>query len=331
MNFGTGWLLLLLLGAAPGEDFPRIPPTASDKAVATFRTLDGFRMDLLAAEPLVTDPVALAYDEDGRAYVAEMNDYPYTDPATHQAWKENTTDAPIGRVRLLVDEDGDGDFDRGTVFAEGLSWPTGVACYKGGVFVAATPDVWYLKDTDGDGKADIRRKVYTGFRKFNVQAVMNNLAWGLDNCIYGAGGSNGGRVVPGEKADAEPITLSRNDFRFDPTTERFEPIPGGARFGNAFDDWGNRFVCNIRNPAQHVLVETRYLTRNPHVTVASVVHDVARAGDALPVYRISPVEAWRDLRANRFAAERATQPRSELVGGGVVTSASGITIYRGDA
>src|SRR5215218_7819349 len=150
--------------AAAAPDFPRVPPTEPAKAVETFRTLDGFRMDLLAAEPLVTDPVALAYDEDGRAYVCEMNDYPYTDPATHEAWKENTTDAPIGRVRLLVDEDGDGDFDRSTVFAEGLSWPTGVACYKGGVFVAATPDVWYLKDTDGDGKADLRRKVFTGFR-----------------------------------------------------------------------------------------------------------------------------------------------------------------------
>jgi putative membrane-bound dehydrogenase-like protein len=193
----------------------------------------------------VTDPVAMAYDENGRAFVAEMSDYPYTDAATHQPWKDNTTDAPIGRIRLLIDDDGDGDFDRSTLFAENLSWPTGVACFKGGVFVAATPDVWYLKDTDGDGKADIRRKVYTGFRKFNVQAVMNNLQWGLDNSIYGAGGSNGGKVVPGEKSDAEPITLSRNDFRFDPVTERFEPIPGGARFGNAFDDWGNRFVCNI--------------------------------------------------------------------------------------
>src|SRR3954449_3384447 len=127
-------------------DLPRVPPTEAAKAADTFRCLAGFRMELLAAEPLVTDPVAMAYDEDGRAYVAEMNDYPYTDAATHQPWKENTTDAPIGKIRLLVDTDGDGVFDKSTVFAEGLSWPTGVACYKGGVFVGATPDVWYLKD-----------------------------------------------------------------------------------------------------------------------------------------------------------------------------------------
>ena len=196
-HHSLAWLLAWTAFAIPNyvgaaETFPRIPPTPADQAEATFGVLHGFRMELLAAEPLVASPVDMAYDEDGRAYACEMNDYPYTDPTTHQAWKDNTTDAPIGRVRLLVDTDGDGDFDRSTVFAEGLSWPTGVACYKGGVFVAATPDVWYLKDTDGDGKADVKRKVFTGFRKFNVQAVMNNLQWGLDNRLYGAGGSNGG-------------------------------------------------------------------------------------------------------------------------------------------
>jgi putative membrane-bound dehydrogenase-like protein len=316
---------------APVPDLPRVPPTPPEKAKATFRCLDGFRMQLLAAEPLVTDPVAMCYDEDGRAYVAEMNDYPYTDAKTHQAWKENTTDAPIGKVRLLVDTDGDGVFDKSTIFAEGLSWPTGVVCYKGGVFVCATPDVWYFKDTDGDGVADVKRKVFTGFRKFNVQAVMNNLEWGLDNCLYGAGGSNGGTVSSPGHPEIKPLTLTRNDFRFDPANEKIDLIPGGARFGNTFDDWGNRFVCNIRNPAQHVVVDTRYLMRNPYVPVASVVQDVAKSGDALPVYRISPLEAWRDVRAARLVAEKSKTPRSELVAGGVVTSASGVTIYRGDA
>jgi putative membrane-bound dehydrogenase-like protein len=316
---------------APVPDLPRVLPTPPDKAEATFRCLDGFRMQLLAAEPLVTDPVAMCYDEDGRAYVAEMNDYPYTDAKTHQAWNVNTTDAPIGKIRLLVDADGDGVFDKSTVFAEGLSWPTGVAPYKGGVFVCATPDVWYFKDTDGDGVADVKRKVFTGFRKFNVQAVMNNLEWGLDNCLYGAGGSNGGTVSSPGHPEIKPLTLTRNDFRFDPANEKIELIPGGARFGNTFDDWGNRFVCNIRNPAQHVVVDTRYLMRNPYVPVASVVQDVAKSGDALPVFRISPLEAWRDVRAARLVAEKSKTPRSELVAGGVVTSASGVTIYRGDA
>ena len=175
-------------------------------------------MDLLAAEPLVTDPVDMVYDENGLAYVVEMSDYPYTDAKTHQAWKDNTTDAPIGRVRILEDTDGDWRFDRGTIFAEGLSWPTGIACWKGGVFVLATPDIWYFKDTDGDRKADIKRKVFTGFRKYNVQAVMNNPKWGLDHRLYIAGSSNGGSIRPGEADKAEPTILRRNDFAIDPDT-----------------------------------------------------------------------------------------------------------------
>src|SRR2546421_2424590 len=94
-----------------------------------------------------------------------------------------------------------------------------------------------LKDTDGDGKADLRRKVFTGFRKFNVQAVMNNLVWGLDNHIHGAGGSNGGQNRPGDKPEAKPLVMTRNDFRFGPVTEQFELLSGGARFGGTFDDW----------------------------------------------------------------------------------------------
>ncbi|HYV31945.1 MAG TPA: PVC-type heme-binding CxxCH protein, partial [Candidatus Binatia bacterium] len=210
---------------------PGIAPIPARDAAKTFLVLDGFRMDLLAAEPLVASPVAMTYDENGRAYVSEMRDYPYTDKAHHQRNQENPTDEAIGAVRLLEDTDGDGVFDRSTVFADGLSWPTGVACWKGGVFVVATPDIWYLKDTDGDGKADIHRRVFTGFRKFNVQAVMNNLVWGLDNQIYGAGGSNGGQVRPANQPEAKPFVMTRNDFRFDPVTERFELLSGGARFG----------------------------------------------------------------------------------------------------
>ena len=87
---------------------PAIAPTPARDAAKTFRVLDGFRMDLLAAEPLVASPVAMAYDENGRAYVCEMRDYPYTDKAHHQRNQENPTDAAIGTVRLLEDTDGDG-------------------------------------------------------------------------------------------------------------------------------------------------------------------------------------------------------------------------------
>ena len=308
-----------------------MPPAEAEK---TFETLHGFHMDLLAAEPMVASPVAMAYDEDGRCYVAEMVDYPYTDKAHHKPNQVNPTDAPTGRIRLLIDEHGDGKFTRSTIFAEGLSWPTGIACWKGGIIVTATPDIWYFKDTKGTGQADVRVKLFTGFRKFNVQAVMNNPIWGLDNRLYISGGSNGGQIQDLTHPGLKPSSMRRADLRLDPRDNSLEIVSGGARFGNGRDDWGNRFLCNIRNPAEHIVIESRYLARNPYLPAVSALTDVAESGDQLPVYRVSPPEAWRELRAKRWSADAtviAHMPRSELVGSGVVTSAGGITVYRGDA
>ncbi|WP_337174017.1 PVC-type heme-binding CxxCH protein [Paludisphaera sp.] len=317
--------------AADPPTFPRTPPTGAAEAPATFRTRLGLRMELIAAEPLVLDPVAAAYDEDGRLYVVEMSDYPHVEAENDVPFKENTLDPPLGRLKLLEDRDGDGRFDAATIVADRLSWPTGLAIWKGGVFVAATPDVWYIKDADGDGRAEIRERVFEGFRKLNVQAVMNNLVWGLDHKIYGAGSSNGGEIRRADRPDAPGVPIPRRDFRFDPTTREFEAVSGGARFGNTFDDWGNRFLCDIRNPAEHVVLPARYLARNPRLAAPRVLHDVALAGDAIPVFRISPPEPWREFRARRWAANGKVLPRSELIGSGIVTSSSGVTVYRGDA
>ena len=212
------------LGARADEPSLRIAPVEPAAAEKTLYTLDGFHMDLIAAEPLVTDPVAMAYDERGRAWVVEMNDYPYTDKANDVAQQERTTDKPLGKVRILEDVDGDGVFDRSSVLAEDLSWPTGIALYDGGCYVAATPDLWYFKDTDGDGRADVRRKVFTGFRKFNVQAVINNLAWGLDGKIYGAGASNGGQIRRGRPTRREADFAVAERFLLRPTDRKIRTV-----------------------------------------------------------------------------------------------------------
>lgn len=337
----TAWLLLLLIGGlsrlAIGQDesaapLPRIAPLEPAAAMESFLIKDGFQLQLIAAEPLVTDPVAGAYDENGRLFVVEMNDYPYTDKSTDKPNQERTTDLPLGKVRLLEDTDDDGVFDRSTIFARDLSWPTGIAVFQGGVFVAATPDVWYLKDVDGDGTADLRDKVFTGFRKFNVQAVVNNLIWGLDHHIYGAGGTNGGTITSPINPHLEKVTITRHDFRFDPRDPKFELLSGSARFGNTFDDWGHRFICNIRNPIQHVLLPQHYLARNPFLPVSSMLHDVAAAGDQIRVYRSSPPEPWRVVNAERLTTQGDPRmPRSEKNAAGFMTSACGVTVYRGDA
>ena len=133
-------------------------PTPAE-LIKTFETAPGFRLELIAAEPMVRDPITAAFDEDGNLYVGEMRDYPYNaNEPVKVAWQENRPKSdgrPIGSVRLLRDTDGDGRFDVSHIFADGLLWPGGIQPWKGGVFVTAPPDIWYFKDTDGDGKADI--------------------------------------------------------------------------------------------------------------------------------------------------------------------------------
>ncbi|MFM7168863.1 MAG: PVC-type heme-binding CxxCH protein [Planctomycetaceae bacterium] len=315
---------------------PASQPLEPDQALHSFQLQQNFQLQLVAAEPLTTDPVAAAFDEDGRLFVVEMNDYPYTDKSTDQPGVERTTDLPIGKIRLLSDDNDDGVFDRSTIFARDLSWPTGVVVWKDGIFVAAAPDLWWLRDADHDGVAEIRQRILTGFRKLNVQAVANNLLWTLDHQICGAGGTNGG-LLSGSALDPHspsPLSMSRHDFQFSPLgpPHHFQLLSGGARFGNTTDDWGNRFICNIRNPVQHVLLPLEHLSRNPHFNPGSPLHDVAASGDQLPVYRTSPPEPWRIINAARLTGQGDPRmPRSEKNAAGYLTSACGVTVYRGDA
>ncbi|MBI2949473.1 MAG: CehA/McbA family metallohydrolase [Verrucomicrobia bacterium] len=297
-----------------------VPPKPMEEALQSFETVGGFRMELVAREPLVYDPIAAAFDEDGNLYVCEMRDYPY---------KPKSGQPPLGTVRLLKDTDGDGKFDEAHVYADQLLWPGGVAPWKGGVFVAAPPDIWYFKDTDGDNRADVRRKVFTGFGTQNQQNMLNNLIFGLDHKIYGASAGNGGTIKPGDRPTAEAFNIDRQDFRFDPGTEQFEPISGSVQFGNTFDDWGNRFLCSESQPLLHEVLPRQYLARNPYLPVPSAIHNLAPA--PVPIFRISPIERWRQIRSSRRIAHGARPPTVAGASHHVVDAAAGVTIYRGGA
>jgi putative membrane-bound dehydrogenase-like protein len=320
-------LLLLVASTARGQDdlareLPRIPPAEPDKALATFKIQPGFQIVPVAVEPLVTDPVAAVYDADGRLYVVEMRGYPFPEKA------------PSGNVTLLDDADGDGQFDRRTIFVDGLSWPTGVVPYDGGVFIAVAPDILYAKDTDGDGKADVKRVVFTGFGTQNVQGLLNGLLWGPDGWIYGSSSSNGGEIRNLARPDAKPVSVRNRDFRFKPDSSAFEALSGGGQFGHTFDDWGHRFVCNNSNHIRQIAVDSRDLERNPALAATTVVVDIAAEGGAAPVFRISPPEPWRVVRTRQRAADPEfvkRAPPTELVATGFFTSATGVTIYRGTA
>lgn len=295
-----------------------LPPKSPAEALKTFDAQDGFRLQLVASEPLTGSPVAAACDEDGRLYVAELSDYPYL-PKPGQK--------PLGAVRLLEDSDGDGVFDRSTVFADRLLWPTGIVPWKKGAFVAAAPDIWYFKDTDGDGRADVREKLFTGFGTQNPQGMLNNLVLGLDHKIYGSTSTNGGKVKPA--GGGEAISVDGKDFRFDPVTLAFEATTGTVQFGNTFDDWGHRFVCSESQPLLHIVLPRHYLARNPYLPFPSAIHNLAPAPQ--PVFRTSPPEHWRVIRSARRIAhgERAaTMPGASHH---VVDAAAGVTVYRGGA
>ena len=296
-----------------------VPAKSPEEALKSFQVLDGFHMELVAHEPLVTDPVAACFDENGGLYVAEMIDYPYR-PKDGQ---------PLGRVRYLEDTDGDGSYDRSWKFAEGLAWPTGVACWKGGVYVAAAPDIWYCRDTDGDHVADERTRVYTGFGDRNQQGGVNNLAWGVDHRIYGSGSTNGGEIRPAGDTAAAPIHLSGHDFCFDPVAGNFETITGRRQFGNAFDDWFNRFICSESEPLNHVVLPQQYLLRNPFLAVPDGVNDLCPG--VTPIFRIAPVEKWREIRSSRRLAAGVRSPQSAGVSHNVMDAAAGLAVYRGHA
>ncbi|RPH50071.1 MAG: dehydrogenase, partial [Planctomycetota bacterium] len=275
-------------------------PLSPKEALKSFTVAPGFRIDLVAAEPDVMDPVAMAFDEDGSIYVAEMADYPLGPPS--------------GRIRRLEDTDGDGKVDRSTLFVDLVPYPKGVMPWRGGVLVIAAPDVWFYKDTDGDGKADVREVVFTGFTAGNQQHRANGLQFGLDNWIYGTNGDSGGTIRRGSQ-DSPKVSISNRDFRFRPDYSGFEGTAGRGQFANTFDDWGNRFINDNSNHIRHPVLPLPYLARNPDLAVPSVEEGISDHGGSSKVF---PTSKLQERPNDHFAA-------------GHFTSACSVTIYRGAA
>ncbi len=278
---------------------PRETPLSPGQELATFQ-LDDKRLtiELVAAEPRLDSPVAISWDADGRLYVAEMIDYPAGPTA--------------GRIRLLEDRDGDGRYDDDSVFAEGLNFPNGVLAAQGGVFVTAAPDLVFLKDTNGDGKADEKRVVFTGFGEGNQQLRANGLTWGLDNWIYGANGRSDGNVRRPKDPSERAVSIRARDFRFRPDGSQFEATSGQSQFGQAGDDWGNRFLSWNTIPIRQALFEQAFLDRNPRLVTAGA-RDIADPADTGQVFPIS-------RRPQTFNRERTDY----------YNALCGLTIYRGD-
>ena len=190
--------------------------TAADSLKAMHLSED-FHVELFAAEPDVMSPVEMAFDENGKIYVAEMMDYPDDPPAGKPA---------RSRIRLLEDTNGDGKIDRTTIFADQVLAVSGFMPWKGGLIVTSAPDILYMKDENGDGKADVRKVLYTGFPKVNHEARITNPRLASDNWIYCSNTGSNGRITSPDHPDMAPVLVRGTDFRFDPITGKAEAASG---------------------------------------------------------------------------------------------------------
>lgn len=263
----------------------------------------GYELELVAAEPMVLDPVAFTWGPDGRMWVAEMSDYPYGEDGKMKA---------CGRVRFLQDTDGDGRYDKSVVFAEDLNFPTGVLPWRDGVLVTAAPDVLLLKDTNNDGVADVKEVLFTGFTEGNPQLRVNSPQYGLDNWVYLANGVASKGEVTSLKTGAK-VQVSGRDIRIRPDTGEIETETGTSQFGRKMADNGEWFGVHNSFPGRHFVIPERYAKRNPHASLPQNYYDLGFSANP----KVYPLSQGQKRYGTAFFAQS-----------GRFTSACGMTTYR---
>lgn len=232
----------------PADQIPPAPARTPEEELGTFKLAPGFKVEIAAADPLVQDPVAIAFGPDGRLWVVEMRGYMSDLDGTGE-------DQPVGRVVVLRDRDGDGRYDESTVFVDGLVLPRAIALVGDGALIGAPPELAYWRDTDGDGKADTKTVVATDYgvrvdpkrpHLANPERAPNALLWAMDNWIYSAAYSRKFRYV-------------RGNFETGATTFR-------GQWGLSQDDFGRLYYNSNSDQLRVDVVSSDYLQRNPHYT-----------------------------------------------------------------
>lgn len=283
-------------------------------ALASFEVADGFQIELIASEPLIADPVAMEIDEYGRMYVVEMHGYPLDKSGS-------------GKVKLLEDRDGDGVMDESRVFADNLQFPTGVMRWKNGILVSDAPNLLYFEDTDGDGRAEVRDTVLTGFALSNPQHNMNSPIFGIDNWIYLSNEPAGiasvytdefsdlGTEVRYYGVDNSPILPPNGGgrrVRLRPDEKGLEMLSSAGQFGHTYDRWGRHFLVSNANHIYHEVFQASYLHRNPALLIPGTTASISDHGPAAEVYPIT------------------INPEHQMLTDlGVFTAACGIISYQG--
>lgn len=211
------------------DQLPNEPRTAQE-ALQYMEVPDGFQVQVVGAEPDIVNPVAMAFDARGRIWITESLEYP-----------RRSAGPGRDRIKILEDTDQDGQIDSVKIFADGLNIPSGIALGYGGVWVANSPDILFLQDTDGDDVADKRQVVATGFGRDDTHELPNSLTWGPDGYLYGLNGVFNYSHV---EQDGTTFDFTCAMFRIDPVSHKFEVFAQGTSnpWGIAFDNRGEAFV-----------------------------------------------------------------------------------------
>ncbi len=224
----------------PGWDIPEAPILGPEEALKSIRVQPGFRVELVAAEPLLHDPIAMDFDEDGRIWVVEMRSYmPNVDGEGEIA--------PVSRVVVLEDTNGDGQMDQSTVWMDELTLPRAIRVVAGGALIGEPPHLWFTRDTTGDGRADEKIMVADDYshREANPEHGSNGLLIGLDNWIHDAMSDSGRfRMIDGEWIRA-------------PSLRR-------GQWGISMDDYGRHFTNSNSDYLRADFVPNHYYARNPN-------------------------------------------------------------------
>ena len=254
-------LLLILLAAATtvvGSDTPPPPVYSAEDSAALFQLAEpGYRIELVASEPLVQDPVAMRFDGQGRLWVVEMRSY--MQDVDGQGSKD-----PIGRISVLTDTDGDGVMDESTVFLDKLVLPRSIAILPDGVLVAENKPLWFVRDTDGDLVADEKELVDPDYAKDNIEHSANGLYRAMDNWFYNA--KEGHRY---RRVNAEWIR--------DETEER-------GQWGICQDDRGRLYYNYNHSQLFADVVPANAFTRNPnHEPTTGLNQSVIASNEVFPI------------------------------------------------
>ena len=274
-------------------------PLSPDEALKTFHMPPGYRVELVASEPLIQDPVMIDWDGEGRLWAVEMPGY----MPDIQASGEH---APIGKIVVLEDTNADGRMDKRTVFQDGLVLARWVKVLDRGVLVAEPPNLWLFQDTDGDLRAD-RKELVTnayGRKEANVEHNANSLLWGLDNNIYTS------------EIDID-LRLKNGKFEVRKTLSR-------GQWGITQDDAG-RIFRNTNESALHVdLIPARYFMRHPNLLRTRGSHE-SLTGQNGEVNEVWPIRPTRGV--DRGYQHEILRPDGTLA---KYTSVCTPMVYRGD-